>query len=63
MKKYQVNIHYSTFCAYEIEAENEQDAILIARQLQINKNEILNNLENWFEADTAIDLHDAEATK
>lgn len=62
MKKYQVNIHFSTFCTYEVEAENEQDAILRARQFQINQNEIMNNLENWFEADTAIDLQDAEAT-
>lgn len=34
-KKYEVKIHYSGFCTYEVFAENESEAILKARNLQI----------------------------
>lgn len=55
MKKnnYKVNIYYSGFCTYTIEAENEGDAIIKARKLPTINNEILSNLENWEEADMA----------
>jgi hypothetical protein len=56
MKKFEVKIYYSGFCYYEIDAENEEDAILQARKLAINQNEILSNLENWEEADTATEI-------
>lgn len=55
MKKYEVKIYYSGFCTYEIEAENEEQAIDKARNLEINRNEILSNLENWEEADEAFE--------
>lgn len=55
MKKYEVKIYYSSFCTYEIDAKNEEQAIKKARNLEINRNEILSNLENWKEADEAFE--------
>lgn len=52
-KKFEVKIYYSGFCTYMIEAENTEEAIIIARNLPIDQNEILSNLENWKEADEA----------
>ena len=52
-KKFQVNIYYSSYCAYTVEAENKTEAILKARKLSINENEILTKFEPWVEADTA----------
>ncbi|HQB22624.1 MAG TPA: hypothetical protein PLW23_09600 [Bacteroidales bacterium] len=57
-KKYEVKIHYSGFCTYEILAENESEAILKARNLQINSKELLSNIENWEEADIATEVQD-----
>ena len=59
-KRMNVMIYYTGFCTYEVEAENEEEAILKARELSINKNEILTNLENWENADTAIEIHDGK---
>jgi len=56
MEKFEAKIYYSGYCAYEIEAENTEHAIDIARNLGINKNEILSNLENWQEADEALKI-------
>lgn len=56
IRKFEVKIYYSGFCTYEAQAENEQEAIEKARSLQINKNELLSNLENWKEADTAEEI-------
>ncbi|MDR2484224.1 MAG: hypothetical protein LBD55_02375 [Treponema sp.] len=53
MKKYEVTIYYSGFCSYVIEAESAEAAIEKGRGIDINTNEILTNLENWKEADTA----------
>ena len=50
-KKYEVQIYYSGFCTYEIKAANEKDAIEKARKMPLNEEEVLDNLENWFEAD------------
>lgn len=52
-KKFEVKIYYSSYCTYEIEANNKEDAVIKARTLPINNNEILSNVENWTEADTA----------
>ena len=52
-KHFEVKIYYSGYCTYEVEAENEVEAIINARNLPINKSEILSNLENWKEADIA----------
>ena len=51
--KYKVKIYHSSFCTYEVEAENENDAITKARKLPPNNNEMFSNLETWEEADTA----------
>ena len=61
MKKYKVKIYYSGFCTYEIEAENEEQAIILAQNLEINKDEILSNLENWKEADEAFETENKES--
>lgn len=60
MKKFEVKIYYSGFCTYEIEAENEEQAIDKARNLEINRNEILSNLENWEEADEAFETENKD---
>jgi len=52
-KHFEVKIYYSGYCTYKVEAENEVEAIINARNLPINKSEILSNLENWKEADIA----------
>ncbi len=56
IKKFEVKIYFSGFSTYEIEAENAEDAILKARNFEIDKNEILSNLENWKEADEANEI-------
>jgi len=53
MKEFNVNIYYSGFCSYTVKAEDETSAIIKARQMKINENEILSTLEEWKEADTA----------
>ena len=55
-KKFEVQIYYSGFCTYEVEAENEEQSIEQARHLEIKKNELLSNLENWKEADTSTEI-------
>jgi len=55
-KKFEVKIYFSSFCSYEIEAENKADSIIHARKISVNKNEILTNLENWKEADTSTEI-------
>jgi len=53
LKKFEVKIYYSGFCTCQIEAKNEAEAITKARNRQIDSIELLSNLENWKEADTA----------
>lgn len=53
---FEVKIYYSGFCTYEIEAENQDLAILKARNFIVDKNEIMSNLENWKEADIAVEI-------
>ncbi len=55
-KKYEVQVYYTSFCTYEINAETEDEAILIARQRKINHEELSSNLDNWKEADTANEI-------
>ena len=52
-KKFNVQIYYSGYCTYNIDAENEEEAIIKARDLPVNKNEIFTNLEDWEDADIA----------
>ena len=63
MKKYAVKIYYSGYSSYEIDANNENEAIEIARNLPFNKNEILSNLDNWREADEAFEVENIESKK
>jgi hypothetical protein len=56
MKKYEVHIYYSGFCSYTIEAKDESDAVEKGRQMNINVNDLLTNLENWEDADTAEEI-------
>ena len=51
LKKFEVTIYYSGFCTYQIEAKNDAEAIIKARNRQIDSIELLSNLENWKEAD------------
>lgn len=60
MKKFEVRIFHSSFCSYEVEAENETDAILKAREYKINKSDIMMNLEPFKEADEAEELKSDE---
>lgn len=60
-KNFEVKIFYTGFCMYHIEAQDVSAAILKARNLPINQNEILSNLENWEEADTATEITDEES--
>lgn len=61
--KYEVKVYYSGFSTHIVDAENEDEAILKARELQVNKNEILNTLENWEEADTVEIIYDGNSRK
>lgn len=56
MRKFEVRIYHSSFCTYEVEAENSDEAILKAKKLQIDENEIMSNLEEWSEANEAIKI-------
>ncbi|TQR61572.1 hypothetical protein [Campylobacter troglodytis] len=60
MKKFKVRIFYSSFCSYEVEAENEDEAVLKARNLEIDQNEIMLQLEPFKEADEAEILESAK---
>ena len=56
IKTFEVQIYHSSFCTHQVKAKTEGEAIKKARKLLINKNEILNNLENWKEADNAKEI-------
>lgn len=56
MKKFEVQIYYSGFCTYEVEADSKETAILKARKFNLKINEILSNIENWKEADIAREI-------
>lgn len=57
-KKYTVQIYFSGFHTVEIEATGKEEAILKATKIEIDKNEILSNLEEWEEAHTAEESED-----
>jgi hypothetical protein len=56
MKKFEIQIYYSGFCSYIVEAEDEGDAITKGRQMPIIQENIMSSLENWEEADTAEEI-------
>lgn len=55
-KNFEVKVYYSGFCTHQVKAKTEGEAIKKARKFSIHKNEILNNLENWKEADNAEEI-------
>lgn len=55
-RKFEVKIHHTGFCIYQVEANSEDEAVKKARKFKINSNEILSNLENWEEADFAEEI-------
>lgn len=63
MKKYEVEIYYTGFCSFEITANDEDEAILKARELPINKDEFLSTIENWESADSATETIDEKSSK
>ena len=46
------------YCEYEIEAQNEEEAILQAKNFEIDSKEIIANLESWEEADEATQVRE-----
>ena len=58
--KFLVRRYYSGFCAYEVEAKNEEAAYNIARHLPIDEGEILSTLEDWRHADEVEVIEDDE---
>ncbi|NLN95267.1 MAG: hypothetical protein GX128_03745 [Bacteroidales bacterium] len=59
-KSFEIKIYYTGFCTYEIEAQDKAEAIIKARNLPIIQNEVISNLENWGDADTAIEIKNEE---
>ena len=57
MMKYTVKLYYSSFCTYEVEAENEKQALKIATTMKIDNNEIMQNLQDWDEP-TEIEMYE-----
>ncbi|MBI4726353.1 hypothetical protein HY768_03870 [candidate division TA06 bacterium] len=51
MRQYTIRLFYSGFNTFDITAENENEAIEKARNMYLNKNELLSTLEPWSEAD------------
>lgn len=58
VKKYEVKIYHSTFCTYEVGANSKEEAIEIARLLEIEESELLGNLENWEDADEVKEINE-----
>jgi hypothetical protein len=64
MKKYNVKIYFSGYVPREVEASNEERAILTARELINEKQKIdslydmIEELEPWGDADTAEEIED-----
>ena len=49
--KYEIKRYYSSFIAFEVEANSKEEAYNKTKELEINLIELQNNLENWEEAD------------
>lgn len=59
-KKYEVQLYYTRFSTYLVDAEREGEAILKARKEKIKLKDICSNLENWADADiaTAVEMEE-----
>ena len=49
--KFFVKRYYSGYCTHEIEAETEEKAYELSKELSINQDEIFETLEEWNECD------------
>ncbi len=49
--RFEIKKYYSGFCNYIIEANNEEQAYEMVKEMPINYNEILETLEDWEECD------------
>lgn len=63
LKRYEINIYYSSYCTYYVDAKNEEDAIIQSRRLPMNNNQLLTNIDNWKDADTATEIKNEEIKK
>ena len=59
--KFLVRRYYSGYCSYEVDAENEDAAYDIARNLPIDESEILSTLDDWSDADEVEIIEDNES--
>lgn len=50
-KKFKIEKYFTTYCTYEVFAENETEAYNKVVAQEINKHEILSNLDRWELAD------------
>lgn len=57
--KYEVTRYFSSFIAYEIEAESEEDAYNKTKDIRIDLIELQNNLQEWEEADEITKLEES----
>ncbi|RJO61948.1 MAG: hypothetical protein C4542_05190 [Dehalococcoidia bacterium] len=51
MKKYEVCLYHSTYQRIEVEANSREEAHKKATEKELDKDEIIGNLERWPEAD------------
>ena len=49
--RYFTRRYFSGFCTNQVEAENGEEALEMARQLPVNINEICETLESWESCD------------
>ena len=61
-KKFEVQIYYTGYCTYLINAESEDEAILKARKEKIKVKEVCSNFENWEDADVAVVMKNGKNT-
>jgi len=52
MKKFEVKIYYTTFCSYQISAEDEKQAFDKVGNNYLSNDEALSNMKRWPEADS-----------
>ena len=49
--KFIVRRYFSGFCTYSVEAKTEEEAVLRARELPVDLDEVMGTLMDWEEAD------------
>lgn len=49
--EYLIKRYFSGFCTNQVQAENDDEALEIARRLPIDYDEICQTLENWEDCD------------